>query len=841
MAETGPFHAWLGMIAEFSLSTINLGNLTVDGINNLLSDTFHLSPRITQPLASVLLNKTGGNCLSLLKMLESLKDQGLVYVDMRAPRWSWDLNKILDLEISHDVVVILVQEMRRLPAELQMGLQIASCLGNCVKFSVLDILSRVFCINLLVQLRLASEKGFMKQDRGNSSFSFVHDKVQQAAKELLSEQQRLELHIQLGLAICSHTLENEAQNDELFFMSVNQINCGGKGVLSEPGRANMVVLLNMKAGKLAITYTDFNSALKFFEHGISFLDSDHWESQYLLSIELFDLAADAACIINDGEAVSHHADKVLKHARCFDDTLNCLYITTKALRQASRLHESMQSSFAIIEQCGEELPQPMNEKVVKDLQFMNATLLKMTDESIISMEQTTDKRITFLTKLYAELANMLHWTDPSLVGAVSLRLADLALRKGLTPLCPLAFVHLGMTLANLGDEYIIHGSRLGRLALKLVDKGNSSTCKASVIFFVYQSTLWATVPLQAIVDAFRQGHSVGERSGDYLYSTMNYFAAHMLTYLTGGNLSIVRKKLRGSMLKMQGKENKQFVGQPNAAQIYAQCVALQDGEDRLNEESLDGILGLAAVMRSGKLDATVRMNEKILFLQRSFYFRRFDRIALDASSILEDIQEHNHYLRPVLLLGIFFEGLVAFQCARRATDMKSREKWYNRGESVSKRMWSLCDHSSWNWKNKALLLVAEKLYTDGNFDCAASSYDRAIQSAKEHRFVHEEAIASELAGDFYYERDFHEKSMTFFKHSMKCYLNWGAFAVAQRLQNNLEVKYGLDIAQLEPNNDSLEAISLSEADHSRKRQGVYQFSISSSMHGTTSSSKYLRV
>ena len=103
----------------------------------------------------------------------------------------------------------------------------------------------------------------------------------------------------------------------------------------------------------------------------------------------------------------------------------------------------------------------MNEKVVKDLQFMNATLLKMTDESIISMEQTTDKRITFLTKLYAELANMLHWTDPSLVGAVSLRLADLALRKGLTPLCPLAFVHLGMTLANLGDEYIIHGSRLG--------------------------------------------------------------------------------------------------------------------------------------------------------------------------------------------------------------------------------------------------------------------------------------------------------------------------------------------------------------------------------------------
>ena len=136
-------------------------------------------------------------------------------------RWSWDLKKNMDLETSHDVLVLLVQEMRRLPAELQMGLQIASCMGYCVKFSVLYILSRDFCINLLVQLRLLSEKGFMKQDRGNSSFSFVHDKIQQAAKELLSEQQRLELQMQLGLAICSHTLENEAQNDELFFMSVN--------------------------------------------------------------------------------------------------------------------------------------------------------------------------------------------------------------------------------------------------------------------------------------------------------------------------------------------------------------------------------------------------------------------------------------------------------------------------------------------------------------------------------------------------------------------------------------------------------------------------------------------
>ena len=170
-----------------------------------------------------------------------------------------------------------------------------------------------------------------------------------------------------------------------------------------------------------------------------------------------------ACNINDAEAVRCYADQVFKHATCFDDTLNCLFSTAKALAQAFKLKEYMLSTFAIIEKCGEETPQPMNEKVVMGLQSMIATLHNMTDESILSMTMATDKRVIFLMKVYAELANMLHFINPSLLGAVSLRLADLTLRNGLTPLCPLAFVYLGATLLNMGTEYITQACRLGVL------------------------------------------------------------------------------------------------------------------------------------------------------------------------------------------------------------------------------------------------------------------------------------------------------------------------------------------------------------------------------------------
>ena len=44
---------------------------------------------------------------------------------------------------------------------------------------------------------------------------------QQAAKELMQEEERLKLHMRLGLAIISHVLETDPEN-ELFFIGINQ-------------------------------------------------------------------------------------------------------------------------------------------------------------------------------------------------------------------------------------------------------------------------------------------------------------------------------------------------------------------------------------------------------------------------------------------------------------------------------------------------------------------------------------------------------------------------------------------------------------------------------------------
>jgi hypothetical protein len=203
---------------------------------------------------------------------------------------------------------------------------------------------------------------------------------------------------------------------------------------------------------------------------------------------------------------------------------------------------------------------------------------------------------------------------------------------------------------------------------------------------------------------------------------------------------------------------------------------------------------------------------------RAFLFRQLDEESLDNFNVLGTISEEKHPLRPGALLGIFFEGLTCFQFARQSNN-DERSKWMEKGETVLEKMKLWSQHSTWNFENKMLLLEAEKMHTLGDFDSTASFYEKSIRSAREHKFIHEEAIASELAGLFFLERGLREKSLHLFLHSIWSYKTWGALAVAKRVETFIESKFGLVVMQVVPSQDTFDCLfESSEEDASKKRQ-----------------------
>lgn len=99
-----------------------------------------------------------------------------------------------------------------------------------------------------------------------------------------------------------------------------------------------------------------------------------------------------------------------------------------------------------------------------------------------------------------------------------------------------------------------------------------------------------------------------------------------------------------------------------------------------------------------------------------------------------------------------------------------------------------------------LLLKAESYRTEKETEKAAECYEASIRSAREHRFIHEEAIACELAGYFFEDQGDKVKSRDMFQQAHNTYTKWGAVSKANSIPLNQGVAEGGDVDDDEDTN-----------------------------------------
>ncbi len=517
-----------------------------------------------------------------------------------------------------------------------------------------------------------------------------------------------------------------------------------------------------------------------------------------------------------------------------NDILNSTGLITleKASGLSSSLHDrSIDASFEILIQCGEDLPLPAGDgKLSAGIDRMRLILQSTSDDMICNMQKNSDKKMKTVIGIYLYLAHLLHYSKPFLVNSVSLRMVELTMRTGLSAESPLAFVHFGGVLVMSG--FVKEGCRLGktvwqlhcriyffltltmlhdvcltigRLALKLVEK--NGLFRSRVTRFVYDRILWASDPLQSIAEAFLFGYKAGQQSGDCVYAFNNLLLAMYTNYFAGQQLDVVEKNVMGLLSKLQSHGVEIFY--ENAMLLLAEITVLKGGLHVYN------ITSIADASSGSSSSLYVRVHR----LARAIFFRQVDGVSID-SYISGAVIESSHQLGAHLMMGHLFEGLASFLLARQSIDTIESAKWIERGRSLLTTMQTRSEYSFWNWGNKVLLLEAENMFTHGDFDRAEPLYDDAIRSARDHKFIHEEAVASELAGIFYYERGLHQKSYSYLAHSVNTYEKWGAHAVARRVETDIQKYFGTDVDQLGSSvNTSLDYIFATSQSSQRKRQG----------------------
>src|SRR6202035_3547228 len=88
-----------------------------------------------------------------------------------------------------------------------------------------------------------------------------------------------------------------------------------------------------------------------------------------------------------------------------------------------------------------------------------------------------------------------------------------------------------------------------------------------------------------------------------------------------------------------------------------------------------------------------------------------------------------------------------------------------------------------NFENRAALVSAEIARLEGREVDAARLYEQAIHSARANGFIHNEALANEVASRFYAARGFEKIARVYLRDARYGYLRWAADGKVRQLDD----------------------------------------------------------
>lgn len=268
--------------AGAAVQDLVLTPLSRDDLGNLLVDSLHCQLERAAPLADLIHEKTTGNPFFAIQFISTLADDRLLTFDYRARRWVWDLLRIRAKGFTDNVVELMVEKLKRLPAETRKVLQQFACMGNSAEFEMLWMGYQGSVEDMHNHLWEAVRSGLIF--RADNSYGFLHDRVQEAAYSLIPKELRAETHLRIGMLLAEHTPVEK--REEAIFEIVNQLNRGSHLITAVDDRER-VAKLNLIAGRRAKLSTAYDSALKYLRAGRALLAEETCERnhQLIFSIE----------------------------------------------------------------------------------------------------------------------------------------------------------------------------------------------------------------------------------------------------------------------------------------------------------------------------------------------------------------------------------------------------------------------------------------------------------------------------------------------------------------------------------------------------------------------------
>ncbi|MBV8413883.1 MAG: histidine kinase, partial [Verrucomicrobia bacterium] len=698
-------------------------------------------------------------------------------------RWAWDLDRIHAKGYTENVVDFMVGKLNRLPLETQKALQEFACLGNTAEITTLSIVHGTSEEEVHLDLWEAVRLEFIV--RLERAYRFVHDRVQEAAYSLIPEQFRAESHLRIGRLLMAHT--SPEKRDEAIFEVVNQLNRGAALTASQEER-DQIAELDLIAGKRAKDSTAYASALNYLIAGAALLADDSWERRHELTFAL-ELHR-AECEFLTGELPAAEERLTILSSRAANiveqSTVTCLRVDLyTTLDQTDR---AVDISLDYLRYRGVEWsPHPPAEEGRREYERIWKKLGGRAIEELIDLPLMSDPELLATMDVLTKVSSPAWLTDANLFSLVICRVINLSLEHGTSDGSSVAYVHLGIIAGPHFGNYKA-GFRFSRLGCELVEKRGLRRFQVRTYVSFANLVMPWTQHVNNSRDRLCRAFDAANKIGELTFAA--YSRAGLATILLAAGDPLVE-------VQRETEDGLEFS---------------QKARFGLVIDRITGQLGLIRTLRGlthkfGSFDDEqfdeLRFERHLagnqaLAQPECFYWIRKLQARLFAGDYTSAVDASLRAQRLLWTESPFFEiaeyhfygALSRAACCDSSFAEASKDKsvfpdqYQQHFEALAahhRQLQVWAENCPENFENRAALVAAEIARIEGRELDAERLYEQAIHSARANGFVHNEALANEVAARFYAARGFKKIAHAYLRDARYCYLRWGADGKVQQL------------------------------------------------------------
>ncbi|OSI67331.1 hypothetical protein BSZ21_17115 [Bradyrhizobium canariense] len=759
--------------AGATLQSIVLAPLTRENLEQLIADSLRCEPGHACPLAALVKEKTTGNPFFAIQFLSALFEEGLLIFDQIEGQWHWDLNRIHAKGYTDNVVDLMVGKLNRLPTETQKALQQLACLGNSADLAMLRMVYQESSEEMHGQLWEAVRTGLIF--RTEDSYTFLHDRVQEAAYSLIPQELRAAAHLRIGMQMASHTPPDKLEEE--IFEIANQLNRGSHLITSIAERER-IVELNLIAGRRAKISTAYASALRYLHAGRGLLMDDAWNRNYDLVFSIEYLLAECELLTADMSSAESRLSVLVERAKSAHDIA---LVTRLRLTLYDFLGRSDRGVEVFIEyergHGNHWSPHPTDEEVSREYDQIWSLVGTRKIEQLADLPLITNPDVLDVLDVFNAIVMPAMFTDENLHALVVCRMVRLSLEHGNSDASCFAYVSLSMLAGPHFGDYET-GFQLGKLGYDLVEKHGLHRAQARVYLRFGNCIMPWRQHVKTGRQLLRRAFDAASGIGDLTFAAYSYH--YMLTNLlaSGDPLADVQREAETG-LEFASKVVFGIVIHVLTAQLaFVRTLrGLTTKFGSLSDGHFDEIQFELQSSRN-PMWALAECRYWIRKLQARFLAGDCSS-AIEASLNAERLLWTSHSFFEVA--EYHFYGALARAAAFDSASEGSRQQHFKALADHHRQLAIWADNCPENFENRAALVGAEIARIEGRELDAMRLYEQAIRSAGDHGFVHNEAVAYEAAARFYHTGGSETSAGAHLRKARDCYLRWGAEGKVRQL------------------------------------------------------------